>query len=122
VRPRAFYDDPTLAVFKLVKHFEDYQFLLKCFLNQNFKLELLFRGTKDGFHKFHSKCDGHRRILTVIETDFGLLFGQYSSLTQITQAADPSNRPAMDISENRVDSRAFHFSLTHKKRLVHRDA
>lgn len=27
----------------------------------------------------------------------------------------------MDISENRADTRAFHFSLTHKKRLVHKD-
>ncbi len=88
VRPRAFFDDPTLTVFKLVKHFEDYHFLLKCFYNQNFRLELLFRGTRDGFHKFHAKCNGKRRILTVIENDLGLLFGQYSSLTQINQGLD----------------------------------
>jgi hypothetical protein len=56
----------------------------------------------------------------VIENEFGLLFGQYSSLTQIKREADKSN-PAMNIQENRVDTRAFHFSLTHKKRLVHKD-
>ena len=56
----------------------------------------------------------------MIENDFGLLFGQYSSLTQIKREADKSN-PAMKIQENRVDTRAFHFSLTHKKRLVHKD-
>lgn len=88
MRPRAFFDDPTLTVFKLVKHFEDYHFLLKCFYNQNFRLELLFRGTRDGFHKFHAKCNGKRRILTVIENDLGLLFGHYSSLTQINQSVD----------------------------------
>lgn len=27
----------------------------------------------------------------------------------------------MNIHENRVDTRAFHFSLTHKKSLVHKD-
>lgn len=27
----------------------------------------------------------------------------------------------MNIHENRVDTRAFHFSLTHKRKLVHKD-
>jgi hypothetical protein len=36
------------------------------------------------------------------------------------QGVDKSN-PAMNIHENRADTRAFHFSLTHKKRLVHKD-
>ena len=28
---------------------------------------------------------------------------------------------AMNIYENRIDTRAFHFSLTHKRKLVHKD-
>ena len=51
--------------------------------NKNIKkFNLLFKCTKDGdsWKDYHSKCDGHKNLLTLVETSEGRKFGGFSSL------------------------------------------
>ena len=47
------------------------------------KLELLFRGTKDGMtsQSFHNKCDNQGPTITLIKNDKGNIFGGYASIS-----------------------------------------
>lgn len=51
------YEDFKIKVHKLIRYKEDYQFFSEtCFQNQDFKLELLYRGSRDGFSHFQQHC------------------------------------------------------------------
>jgi hypothetical protein len=58
-------------------------------------LELLYRGSRDGFRasNFHDKCDGRLNTVTVIETTKGYIFGGFTPL-----AWDSSNSGKPDNS------------------------
>ncbi len=47
------------------------------------KLDLLYRGSQDGFSStgFHSKCDGKGPTLAIIKSDHGRTFGGFTSLS-----------------------------------------
>ncbi len=65
------------------------------------KLNLLWRGTRDGFEasKFHSLCDDKANTLTVVKTTTGCIFGGYTSV------------PWSSVGGYKPDSKAFLFSL-----------
>ena len=46
------------------------------------KMNLLYRSTRDGgsINDYHSKCDGHKNLLTLVKTTDGRKFGGFSSL------------------------------------------
>jgi hypothetical protein len=46
------------------------------------KLDLLYRGSRDGFGSsvFHNRCDGRSRTVTIVETAKGFVFGGYTPL------------------------------------------
>ena len=46
------------------------------------KLNLLYRGTRDGFdsNDFHFKCDNRLNTITIIETTKGYIFGGFTSV------------------------------------------
>ena len=46
------------------------------------KMNLLYRSTRDGgeVKDYHSKCDGHKNLLTLVKTEDGKKFGGFSSL------------------------------------------
>ena len=54
------------------------------------KLELLFRGTRDGMtcKDFHNKCDNKGPTITLIKNDKGFIFGGYSSISWINDNND----------------------------------
>src|SRR5262245_59210240 len=43
---------------------------------------LLYRGSRDGFEagRFHDVCDGHSHTLTIVESEFGCVFGGYTPI------------------------------------------
>jgi hypothetical protein len=47
------------------------------------RIELLYRGTRDGFGSadFHGKCDGHGNTITLIRTTKDFIFGGYTPLS-----------------------------------------
>jgi len=58
------------------------QFLLTKMVNI-IKFRVLYTASKDGFkaHAFHNKCDGENRpTLTIIKSNFGNIFGGYTSV------------------------------------------
>jgi hypothetical protein len=65
-------------------------------------LELLWRGSRDGFDgpKFHSKCDGKPNTLTVIKATTGYIFGGYTSVAWSS------------INAFKLDNTAFLYSFT----------
>jgi len=69
-----------------------------------FKLQLLWRGTTDGFRAstFHSKCDDKGPTLTIILSNKDCIFGGYSSKSWKSSGGFVS------------DEKAFIYSLTHK--------
>ena len=68
-------------------------------------MNLLYRNTRDGgsANDYHSKCDGHKNLLTLVKTTDGKKFGGFSSLQ-------------LDINNhNLIDETAFIFSLDKKQ-------
>jgi hypothetical protein len=66
--------------------------------------ELIYRGTTHGFRSkdFHSRCDGVRNVLIIIQTSDSYVFGGYTEV-----AFDKSN-------SFKRDSKAFIFSFVNK--------
>ena len=64
-------------------------------------LELIYRGTRDGFKfsDFHAKCDFIPNTLTVIKSEHNKIFGGYTSMT-------------WDGQGQKTDPSAFIFSIT----------
>ena len=52
-----------------------------CEISLETKWRIIYRGTIDGFEtrKFHEKCDGIPRTLTIIQTTNGYVFGGYTT-------------------------------------------
>ena len=74
------------------------------FGNKHVTLSLLFRGSKDGFNSdtVHKNCDGKEKIMTMIKSDKGKIFGSYQSL------------PLMNKGGWVNDKESFLFSLSQK--------
>jgi hypothetical protein len=55
------------------------------------KLELLYRGSRDGFEAatFHRMCDGHSPTLTIVLSDRGWIFGGYTTLVWTSRGEWP---------------------------------
>ena len=68
-------------------------------------MNLLYRSTRDGgeAENYHSKCDGHKNLLTLVKTVEGKKFGGFSSLQ------------LKNIEGAQKDDTAFIFSLDKKK-------
>lgn len=95
----------------LLSDLDDVAFLQEQgFSGRQARLELLMRGTIDGFgaREFHSRCDGKGPTLTVIKSEKGKVFGGYAGLSWgIAPRRVPYNDPE-----------AWLFSLTY--RTIHR--
>ena len=77
-----------------------------------FNLELLMRGTRDGFSAkiFHELCDSKGPTITLIESEAGKVFGGYTSLAWMSYDC-----------KYQTDPEAFIFSLSNKSiHLQHR--
>eukprot|EP00347_Sterkiella_histriomuscorum_P015325 403357450 len=72
------------------------------------QFQLLFRGSIDGFKasKFHEKCDGKQPTVTFIQSEYGLVFGGFTSI------------PWTSNHQYYRDPTAFVFSLS--KRSIHK--
>jgi hypothetical protein len=70
-----------------------------------FTLELMMRGTRDGFSAkmFHELCDGKGSTVTMIESEAGKIFGGYTSLSWMSYDC-----------KYQTDPDAFIFSLSNK--------
>lgn len=57
--------------------------LIKQGLGKKCELQLLMRGSRDGFEadKFHELCDGKGPTLAVVESANGKAFGGYTSIS-----------------------------------------
>jgi len=83
-------------------------YMLKCWIKpkapDSISLELLFRGSKDGYSAitFHSKCNGKGPIIMVMISHIGEIFGGYTSVSLSSSGS------------NITDSSAFLFSLSKK--------
>ena len=45
------------------------------------RMELLYRGTRDGSNNFHNKCDNQGPTITLIKNEKGNIFGGYASIS-----------------------------------------
>jgi hypothetical protein len=91
----------------LIKTIHDIKVIDEGFQNLSYSLELIFKGSRDGFKSadFNRLCN-KPNTLSVVESEFGKVFGGFTSL-------------AWDTSGNwKPDEKAWIFSLTHKT--VHR--
>eukprot|EP01125_Pyxidicula_operculata_P008705 TRINITY_DN2896_c1_g2_i3.p1 TRINITY_DN2896_c1_g2~~TRINITY_DN2896_c1_g2_i3.p1 ORF type:complete len:148 (+),score=42.80 TRINITY_DN2896_c1_g2_i3:1-444(+) len=61
---------------------KEYSTVLKQWLPKNHKLELLYRGSRDGFSSkdFHSKCDNKGATLTLVKSTSEDMFGGYTPI------------------------------------------
>ena len=75
---------------------------------KNFKVQLLFRGTRDGFtsNLFHKKLNGSGATLHLIKSEHNRVFGGYRTVSY------PDNE------RYNKDSTAFLFSITDKRKLI----
>jgi hypothetical protein len=71
------------------------------------KLELLWRGSRDGFRvgKFHSLCDGKPNTLLIVKSTQGYIFGRYTAV------------PWSSGKIWKADNTAFLYSLTNPTNL-----
>eukprot|EP00347_Sterkiella_histriomuscorum_P018566 403345029 len=85
---------------------QDDEKLLKNWIGQNVKLQLIYRGTRDGFKakSFHQKCDNQGPTLSLIKSEHEKVFGGFASISWQSDNTFHS------------DDKAFVFSLTHKTR------
>ena len=58
------------------------------------KIELLYRGTRDGMNSFafHQKCDGQGPTISLYENDKGNIFGGYSSISWASEGSYVSDK------------------------------
>ena len=72
---------------------------------KTFNLEIIMRGTRDGFSAkvFHELCDSKGPTVTLIESEAGKIFGGYTSLPWMSYDC-----------KYQTDSEAFIFSLSNK--------
>ena len=73
------------------------------FKNKQIYFELLYRASENGFgaKEFHSKCDNHPDIISIIHSGCNYIFGSY--LHEQLQSPDPW--------ENKCDNKAFMYRL-----------
>ena len=92
----------------LIKTIQDIKVIDEGLQNSSYSLELIFKGSRDGFKSadFNRLCI-KPNTLSVVESEFGKVFGGFTSLAWQTNAA--AWKP---------DEKAWIFSLTH--RTVHR--
>ncbi len=66
----------------MLKSQEELELLKKGLNGKNFNLELIMRGSRDGFSSkmFHDLCDGKGPTVTLIESETAKVFGGYTSL------------------------------------------
>ena len=71
---------------------------------------LLYRGSRDGYKAsdFHSKCDGRKNQLTLIQADSGRIFGGYQSKPRIS--------PPVGDWKSSDDKSAFIFSVSDERK------
>jgi hypothetical protein len=91
----------------LIKTIEDIKVIDEGLKNSNYTLELLFKGSRDGFKSddFNRLCN-KPNTLSVVESEFGKVFGGFTSLAWQKEGFW------------KPDEMAWIFSLTHKT--VHR--
>ena len=77
------------------------------FKNKNFKLNLLYRGTRDGdrTENVHKICDGLKNIIVFMKSEEGNSYGMYSAIGWETRKE----------FEYPIDDNSFLFSLNKKK-------
>ena len=65
-----------------IKFIIDYLKETEAFKNKDFKLNLLYRGTRDGDRtaNVHKKCDGLKNIIVFMKTEQGNSYGMYSQI------------------------------------------
>ena len=82
------------------------EMLILCKLSSTTRLNLLYRGSEHGFtsNAFHQTCDGHPKVLILIKSISGNIFGGYSSKGWDSANLGYSN-----------DEYAFLFSLVNKE-------
>ena len=70
------------------------------------QLNLIYKGSRDGYKakNFHEKCDNRQPTISVIKSNFGLVFGGYIETTWNC------------INSGKEDNGAFIFSLTYKEK------
>ena len=90
-----------------IKFIIDYLKETENFKNTNFRLNLLYRGTRDGdrTEDVHKKCDGLKNIIVFMKTEQGNSYGMYSHIGWETR----------EKCENQNDDKAFLFSLNKTK-------
>jgi hypothetical protein len=67
--------------------------LIRLFACKDIKLQLLYRGTRDGFtnQQFHEKCDAAARTLVVAKSENGYISGGYASQSWSGNGCQPYN-------------------------------
>jgi len=70
---------------EIIKKYEDLNLLKKWLApsHENFKLRLLYRGSRDGMtcETFHQRCDNKPSTLVIAKSNYGKVFGGYSDQT-----------------------------------------
>lgn len=81
-----------------------------CNWNDNEKLELVYRASRDGYesNRFHEKCDNVSNTLTIVKSTKGYIFGGFTSANWYQVG---------DNGHYKVDPKAFIFSLKNKENL-----
>ena len=66
----------------LIKTIQDIKVIDEGLQNSIFSLELIFKGSRDGFKSddFHRMCKDKPNILSVFESEHGSIFGGFTSL------------------------------------------
>ncbi|TNV76678.1 hypothetical protein FGO68_gene15243 [Halteria grandinella] len=89
----------------LINNEKQVKLLLEGLQSKRFKLELLMRGSRDGFKAstFHELCDDQGPTLSVIKSESGCIFGGYTEVSwKETQ-----------IDDAKTDPMSFIFTLDH---------
>ncbi|TNV76722.1 hypothetical protein FGO68_gene2490 [Halteria grandinella] len=89
----------------LINNEKQIELLLEGLQCKKFKLELLMRGSKDGFRAttFHERCDSKGPTLSVIKSESGRIFGGYTAVSW-SIVSDPRN-------DGKEDPLAFIFTF-----------
>jgi hypothetical protein len=66
----------------LIKTIQDIKVIDEGLQNSNYFLELVFKGSRDGFNSgdFHRMCKDKPNTLSVVESEHGSIFGGFASL------------------------------------------
>ena len=103
--PRLLGHNPVNSLFRT---FQDFKVIDDGFQTSKFTLQLIFKGSRDGFksYDFYRTCNNKSNILIVVESEHGSIFGGFT------------NNACLQNSGWRADDKAWIFSLTN--RTVHR--